>query len=47
MLLLLIEGSIEQIVLNVGWGPRVLLAFFVSVVCFRAVLRDEGYLKKP
>jgi hypothetical protein len=44
-LLLLIEGSIEQILTNVGWGPRTLLSFMVSLCCLRACTRNEGYLR--
>jgi hypothetical protein len=44
-LLLQIEGSLEQIVQDIGWGPRTLLSFLIALGCFRACTRNEGYLK--
>lgn len=44
-LILLIEGTAEQILFDVHWGPRTLLAFFVVCACLRAVLRAEGFIK--
>jgi hypothetical protein len=44
-LLLLLEGSLEQIVLDIPWGPRTILSFVVSIVFLRATLRKEGFLK--
>lgn len=45
LLLLLVEGSLEQIILDTTWGPRTLLSFFVTCITFRAVLRNEGFIK--
>lgn len=44
-LVLMIEGSIEQIYLGAQGGPRTILAFLVSIAFLRAISRDEGYLK--
>lgn len=44
-LVLLIEGTAEQILFDVHWGPRTLLAFFVVCVALRATLRAEGFIK--
>lgn len=45
LLILLVEGSVEQIIDNTHWGPRTLLGFLVAIVCVRAQLRNEGYVK--
>lgn len=45
MLLLLIEGSLEQVIANIHAGPRTILSFIVAAVCARATTKDEGYLK--
>lgn len=44
-LVLMIEGSIEQLYLGAPGGPRNILAFLVSIAFLRAISRDEGYLK--
>lgn len=44
-LLLFFEGSIEQIVTDMPWGPRTLLTFMVSTAALRAVIKKGGYLK--
>lgn len=44
-LVLMIEGSIEGIALNVPGGPRTILSFLISIAFLRAISREEGYLK--
>jgi len=44
-LLLMFEGSLEQILQNATWGPRTLLSFIVSGVALRAILQGDGFLK--
>lgn len=44
-LLLQIEGSIEQILGDVDYGPRTILSFIVACVCVRGQLRKGGYIK--
>lgn len=44
-LVLAIEGSIEQIITDVPFGSRNMLSFIIVCVCFRATLRNEGFLK--
>ena len=44
-LVLMIEGSIEQIYIDAPGGPRTILSVFVSAAFLRAISRDEGYLK--
>jgi len=45
LLLLIIEGSIEQIILDIPLGPRVILACIISAASLRAVHRNEGFIK--
>lgn len=40
-LLLAVEGSIEQILSNVEWGPRNVLTLLACLVCLRAQLKRE------
>lgn len=44
-LILMIEGSIEQMYLDAPGGPRTILSVFVAAAFLRAISRDEGYLK--
>lgn len=44
-LILMLENSIENLVLNVGLGPRVILSLIISAVAFRSVHRDGGFIK--
>jgi hypothetical protein len=43
-LVLMLEGNLEQMLLNAPGGPRNILAFFVSALFLRAISRNEGYL---
>lgn len=45
LLLLMVEGSIEQILQDVQWGARTLLGFIVALGCFVSIRKDEGYTK--
>lgn len=43
-LFLLFEGMLEQIALNVVWGPRTILSFLFALVALRATLHaDDGH----
>jgi hypothetical protein len=44
--LAVVEGSIEQIVKHIPWGPRTLLGFCAAAACLLAQLRNEGYETK-
>lgn len=45
LLFLLFEGTIESIITDTGFGPRVVIGFIVSLVAYRAMRRDEGFIR--
>lgn len=45
LMLFMIEGNLEQIFLDVGFGFRVPAGLILAVLALRAQLREEGYIK--
>ena len=45
LLFLLLEGSLEAIVLDAPGGPRTFISFFVVAGATRAIFRNEGFIE--
>lgn len=43
-LLFITEGTIEAIIQDTPWGPRVLLYFLLSIAAVKSTYRSGGYL---